>query len=42
MSDFYQTGVISTLHRFPGTKLEKMEVELKKFQRQQPVTLLGR
>ncbi len=40
MSDFYQTGVISTLHRFAGTKLEKMEAELKRFQRQQPVTLL--
>lgn len=40
MSDFYQTGVISTLHRFPGTKLEKMESDLKKFARQQPVTLL--
>ena len=40
MSDFYQTGVISTLHRFPGSKLEKMESELKKFQRKQPVTLL--
>lgn len=40
MSDFYQTGVISTLHRFPNAKLEKMEAELKKFQRQQPVTLL--
>ncbi len=40
MSDFYQTGVISTLHRFPGTKLEKMEAELKRFQRQQPLTLL--
>ncbi len=40
MSDFYQTGVISTLHRFPGTKLERMEADLKKFQRQQPVTLL--
>lgn len=40
MSDFYQTGVISTLHRFPGAKLEKMEADLKKFQRQQPVTLL--
>jgi glucosyl-3-phosphoglycerate synthase len=40
MSDFYQTGVISTLHRFPGTKLEKMESDLKRFQRQQPVTLL--
>lgn len=41
MSDFYQTGVISTLHRFPnGDKLEKMEADLKKFSRQQPVTLL--
>ncbi len=40
MSDFYQTGVISTLHRFPGSRLEKMEAELKRFQRQQPVTLL--
>lgn len=40
MSDFYQTGVISTLHRFPGAKLEKMEAELKRFQRRQPVTLL--
>jgi len=40
MSDFYQTGVISTLHRFPGTKLEKMEADLKRFHRQQPVTLL--
>jgi glucosyl-3-phosphoglycerate synthase len=40
MSDFYQTGVISTLHRFPGRPLEKIEAELKRFQRQQPVTLL--
>jgi glucosyl-3-phosphoglycerate synthase len=40
MSDFYQTGVISTLHRFPAARLEKMETDLKKFQRQQPVTLL--
>lgn len=41
MSDFYQTGVISTLHRFSnGDKLEKMEAELKRFQRRQPVTLL--
>src|SRR6185436_1386935 len=42
MADFYQTGVISTLHRYSNSaeKLEKMEAELKKFQRQQPVTLL--
>ena len=40
MSDFFQTGVVSTLHRLPGTKLEKMEADLKRFSRQQPVTLL--
>ncbi len=42
MADFYQTGVISTLHRYSNSteKLEKMEAELKRFQRQQPVTLL--
>ena len=40
MSDFYQTGVISTLHRFPTAKLEKMDGDLKRFQRRQPVTLL--
>lgn len=40
MSDFFQTGVVSTLHRLPGTKLEKMEADLKRFARQQPVTLL--
>jgi len=40
MSDFYQTGVISTLHRFPTAKLEKMDADLKRFQRRQPVTLL--
>jgi len=40
MSDFYQTGVISTLHRFPGRSLERMEADLKRFQRQQPVALL--
>lgn len=40
MSDFFQTGVVSTLHRLPGTKIEKMEADLKRFARQQPVTLL--
>ena len=40
MADFYQTGVISTLHRFANAKPERMEAELKKFQRIQPVTLL--
>jgi len=40
LADFYQTGVISTLHRFANAKPERMEAELKKFQRIQPVTLL--
>src|SRR5262245_7066627 len=42
MADFYQTGVISTLHRFSNSngQLDKMEAQLKRFQRQQPVTLL--
>jgi glucosyl-3-phosphoglycerate synthase len=40
LADFYQTGVISTLHRFASSKPERMESELKKFQRHQPVTLL--
>ena len=41
MADFYQTGVISTLHRYPnGDKLEKMEADLKKVSRQQPATPL--
>ena len=40
MSDFYQTGVISTLHGFSASKPERMETELKRFQRRQPITLL--
>jgi glucosyl-3-phosphoglycerate synthase len=40
LADFYQTGVISTLHGFSVNKTERMESELKRFQRHQPITLL--
>ena len=40
MADFYQTGVISTLHGYSLNKPDRMENELKRFQRRQPITLL--
>jgi glucosyl-3-phosphoglycerate synthase len=40
MGDFYQTGVISTLHRFTTNNLERMEAELKRYSRSTPVALL--
>jgi glucosyl-3-phosphoglycerate synthase len=40
LADFYQTGVISTLHGFAANKTERMESELKRFQRHQPIALL--
>lgn len=40
MADFYQTGVISTLHGFSASKPDRRENELKRFQRRQPITLL--
>ncbi len=40
MPDFYQTGVVSTLHRYPPTDIERLEGELKKFGRTIPLALL--
>ncbi len=40
MGDFYQTGVISTLHRFTSNNVDRMEAELKKFSRTTPMALL--
>jgi len=40
LADFYQTGVISTLHGFAANKPERMENELRRFQRRQPIALL--
>jgi len=40
MGDFYQTGVISTLHRFTTNNLDRMEAELKRYSRSTPIALL--
>ncbi|MFQ5697504.1 MAG: glycosyl transferase [Myxococcota bacterium] len=40
MSDFHQTGVITTLHRLGPPALERLETELKYFSRDRPVTLV--
>jgi glucosyl-3-phosphoglycerate synthase len=40
MADFYQTGVISTFHRFGSPDLERMESELNKFNRHRPIALV--
>ncbi|MFQ6114680.1 MAG: glycosyl transferase [bacterium] len=40
MADFYQTGVVSTFHRFGPLNLEKIENELAHFGELRPVTLI--
>ena len=40
MSDFHQTGVISTLHRFHTCSLDQIEGQLVEFARKRPVTLI--
>jgi glucosyl-3-phosphoglycerate synthase len=40
MADFYQTGVISTFHRFGSLDLERMERELSEFNRHRPIALV--
>ncbi|NQU59018.1 MAG: glycosyl transferase [Rhodospirillales bacterium] len=40
MGDFHQTGVISTLPRFPGANLERLEADLEKFSKTKPITLV--
>lgn len=40
MGDFYQTGVISTLHRLGPTDIDRLEKELKKCSRQNPLALV--
>jgi glucosyl-3-phosphoglycerate synthase len=39
MSDFYQTGVITTLHQLGKTSLERIEAELCDFARTRPIAL---
>lgn len=40
MSDFYQTGIITTLHRLGKPSLERLEGELEQFSCQRPVALV--
>jgi glucosyl-3-phosphoglycerate synthase len=40
MGDFHQTGVISTLPRFPAANLERLEVDLERISRTKPITLV--
>lgn len=40
MSDFYQTGVITTLHQLGKPSLERLESELQEFSRSRPVALV--
>jgi glucosyl-3-phosphoglycerate synthase len=40
MSDFFQNGVITTLHRLGKPSLERIEGELQQFARQRPIALV--
>ncbi|MDH5744152.1 MAG: glycosyl transferase, partial [Candidatus Aminicenantes bacterium] len=40
MSDFYQTGVVSTFHRLGKVDLERMDQELMEFNQQRPIALV--
>src|SRR3990172_3794673 len=40
MSDFYQTDIITTLHRLGRPSIERIESELIGFSKQRPVTLV--
>ncbi|MBI3404929.1 MAG: glycosyl transferase [Acidobacteria bacterium] len=40
MSDFYQTGVVTTLHRLGATKLPVLEQQLESYAAQQPIVLV--
>ena len=40
MGDFFQPGIITTLHRFKKLNLERMEMELEFYSRHNPVALV--
>ncbi len=40
MSDFYQTGVVATLHRLGRANAHKIEAELEVFGKQRPIALV--
>jgi glucosyl-3-phosphoglycerate synthase len=40
MSDFYQTGIITTLHQIGRSSLERIESELREFSKSRPIALV--
>jgi glucosyl-3-phosphoglycerate synthase len=40
MADFYQTGVVATLHRLSGARVDQLERELERFTVAEPVALV--
>lgn len=40
MADFYQTGVVTTLHRLKPNNLERLEADLERFGRTKPIGLV--
>lgn len=40
MSDFYQTGVVTTLHRLKPNQVERLEQDLERFSRNRPIGLV--
>ncbi len=40
MADFYQTGVVTTFHRFGPVEIERMENELTDFNKHRPIALV--
>jgi glucosyl-3-phosphoglycerate synthase len=40
MADFYQTGVVTTLHRLKANSVERIELDLERFSRSTPIGLV--
>lgn len=40
MADFYQTGVVTTLHRLTPNSVDRLEADLEKFSRNKPIGLV--
>jgi glucosyl-3-phosphoglycerate synthase len=40
MADFYQTGIVTTLHRLKPNQVERIEADLERFTRNKPVALV--
>jgi glucosyl-3-phosphoglycerate synthase len=40
MSDFYQTGAIATLHRLGAPRIDRLEMELREFTKENPIALV--